>query len=95
MENDFFQKKKTMPAGVYCQWMGKAFKPGKNFLKAPSKGIEKLCESKGFTEWAAFKQVLFKEDFRGRRRFELRLQAKFSRTIRKYGDCAADPWGGG
>ena len=28
-------------------------------------------------EWSVFQQALSKEDFRGRRRFELRLQAKW------------------
>ena len=31
-------------------------------------------------------------NFRGRQRFELRLQAAASRTLRKYGFCSADLW---
>ena len=32
------------------------------------------------------------EEFRLRRRFALRLDAKFSATLRRHGHCAADPW---
>ena len=43
-------------------------------------------------EWSAFQEARHKEDYRGRRRFELRLQAKFSRTLRKYGFCSGQEW---
>ena len=35
--------------------------------------------------WEDFQEAKFREDFRGRQRFMLRLRAKFSRTLRKYG----------
>lgn len=42
--------------------------------------------------WSAFQKARETEKFRVRLRFELRLQARFSRTLRKYGFCRADPW---
>ena len=41
-------------------------------------------------EWEVFQQARSKPAFRQRRRMELRLAARFSRTIRKYGFCTAD-----
>ena len=35
--------------------------------------------------WDDFQEAKFREDFRGRQRFMLRLRAKFSRTLRRYG----------
>jgi hypothetical protein len=43
--------------------------------------------------YEAFEQAKCKEEFRSRERFELRLKAKASRTLRKYGNCTADAWG--
>ena len=42
--------------------------------------------------WEVFQQARYSPAFRSRRRFDLGLQAKFSRTLRKYGFCEADPW---
>ena len=42
--------------------------------------------------WEVFQRARTTERFRSRRRFELRLQARFSRTLRKYGFCEANPW---
>ena len=42
--------------------------------------------------WEVFQEARHKAAFRQRRRFDLRLQAEFSRTLRKYGFCEADPW---
>ena len=39
-----------------------------------------------------FQDAQWKANFRARRRFEWRLSAKASRTLRKYGFCRADPW---
>ena len=43
-------------------------------------------------EHAAFQEAKYKEDFRARQRYKLRLEAKASRTLRKYGFCQADLW---
>ena len=43
-------------------------------------------------EHAAFQQARWKEDFRARLRYRLRIEAKASYTLRKYGCCSADPW---
>ena len=43
-------------------------------------------------EHAAFQEAKWKEEFRARQRYRLRMAAKASRTLRKYGFCAADPW---
>ena len=42
--------------------------------------------------WEKFQEARHTARFRSRRRFELRLQAHFSRTLRKYGFCEADLW---
>ena len=42
--------------------------------------------------WEAFQEAKRKPGFRQRRRMELRLLTKFSRTLRRYGFCEADPW---
>ena len=43
-------------------------------------------------EWSVFQEAQFSANFRARRRFELRMRACFSRTLRKYGFCSADAW---
>jgi hypothetical protein len=44
-------------------------------------------------EWGVFQNAQFTENFRSRKRFELRMQARFSETIRRYEVlCEADPW---
>ena len=40
-------------------------------------------------DFEAFDQARYKEEFRSRERFDLRLKATQSRTLRKYGDCSA------
>jgi hypothetical protein len=42
--------------------------------------------------YEAFQDAKWKEDFRARVRFERRLQARFSRTLRKYGFCEGNLW---
>ena len=42
--------------------------------------------------WEHFQEAQWKANFRARRRFEWRLEAKASRTLRKYGYCRADEW---
>jgi len=42
--------------------------------------------------WEHFQEAQWKPNFRARRRFEWRLEAKASRTLRKYGFCRADEW---
>ena len=42
--------------------------------------------------WDAFQEAKRKPGFRQRRRMELRLLAKFSRTLRRYCFCEADRW---
>ena len=39
-----------------------------------------------------FQNTQWKENFRARRRFEWRLEAKASRALRKHGFCKADLW---
>ena len=39
-----------------------------------------------------FQEVQWKKIFRERRRFDWRLEAKASHTLRRYGYCSADPW---
>ena len=43
-------------------------------------------------EHAAFQEAKYKEEFRARLRYRLRMEAKASRTLRKYGSCQADMW---
>ena len=43
-------------------------------------------------DFDTFDQAKYKEEFRSRERYELRLKAKASATLRRYGFCAADPW---
>ena len=54
--------------------------------------LRKLIFDVDLPPWEVFQQARDKAAFRSRRRFELRLQARFSRTLRKYGFCEADPW---
>jgi len=42
--------------------------------------------------WEHFQEAQWKQNFRARRRFEWRLEAKASHTLRKYGFCGADEW---
>ena len=43
-------------------------------------------------EHAAFQEAKYKEEFRARLRYRLRMEAKASTTLRKYGCCQADMW---
>ncbi len=43
-------------------------------------------------EWGTFQMAQFTPGFRSRRRFELRMRARFSETLRRYGFCEADEW---
>ena len=56
------------------------------------KHFRKLVFDVDLPAWETFQEACHKARFRSRRRFELRLQARFSRTLRKYGFCEADPW---
>jgi hypothetical protein len=42
--------------------------------------------------WEHFQEAQWKPNFRARRRFEWRLEAKASRTLRKYGFCRGHEW---
>ena len=42
--------------------------------------------------WEVFQAARSKADFRARMRYDLRLAARFSRTLRKYRFCEADSW---
>ena len=42
--------------------------------------------------WEVFQEAKWKPVFRARRRMELRLRARASWTLRKYGYCRADRW---
>ena len=42
--------------------------------------------------WEKFQEARHTEAFRSRLRVDLRAAAKFSRTLRRWGFCAEDPW---
>ena len=56
------------------------------------KHVEDLVFEEDLPPWEAFQEAKLKPAFRERRRMELRLLARFSRTLRKYGFCERDPW---
>ena len=43
-------------------------------------------------EWEVFQEARYSEAFRARLRFDLRAEAKFSHTLRRWGFCRADIW---
>ena len=51
-----------------------------------------LMFEEDFPSWEDFQSVQWKAAFRSRQRYDLRNSAKASRTLRKYGTCAADLW---
>ena len=56
------------------------------------KHIEHLLFEEDLPPWEAFQEARRKPGFRQRRRMELRLLARFSRTLRQYGFCEEDLW---
>ena len=56
------------------------------------KHVEHLVFEEDLPAWEDFQLAKTKPTFRQRRRMELRLLARFSRTLRKYGFCERDPW---
>ena len=67
--------------------------PGVGFVAVSRvKHIRNLVFDVDLPAWETFQEACHKARFRLRRRYELRLQARFSRTLRKYGFCEADPW---
>ena len=55
------------------------------------KHVRHLVFDTDLPPWDDFQQAKFSEDFRGRQRFMLRLRAKFSRTLRRYGRLLKSP----
>ena len=55
------------------------------------KHVRHLVFEKDLSAWEDFQQAKFSADFRGRQRFMLRLRAKFSRTLRRYGRILRAP----
>ncbi len=49
------------------------------------KHIRHLVFDVDLPEWDAFQEARFSEGFRGRKRFDLRTLARFSRTLRRWG----------
>ena len=71
-----------------------ASQPGVGFVAVSRvKHIRHLIFEEDLPEWERFQEAQYKPNFRSRRRFELRLRAQASTTLRKYGFCEADPWG--
>ena len=56
------------------------------------KHVEHIVFEEDLPPWEAFQEAKLETSFRDRRRMELRLLARFSRTPRKYGFCERDPW---
>ena len=56
------------------------------------KHVEHIVFEEDLPSWETFQEAKRKPGFRQRRRMELRLEAKFSRTLRHYGFCEEDPW---
>ena len=56
------------------------------------KHIEDIVFEEDLPSWDAFQEAKRKPGFRQRRRMELRLLGKFSRTLRRYGFCEEDRW---
>ena len=56
------------------------------------KHVRHLIFETDLPAWDTFQEARHSELFRSRLRFDLRVAAKFSRTLRRWGFCAADPW---
>ena len=70
-----------------------ASSPGIGFVSVTRvKHPSHLVFDKDLPEYEKFQEAQWKRNFRERRRFEWRLEAKASRTLRKYGYCEADAW---
>jgi len=70
-----------------------ARQPGIGFVAVSRvKHVRHLIFEEDLPAWDIFQEAQYKPNFRSRRRFELRLQAQASATLRKYGFCEADPW---
>jgi len=70
-----------------------ASQPGIGFVAVSRvKHVRHLIFEEDLPAWDVFQEAQYKPNFRSRRRFELRLLAQASTTLRKYGFCEADPW---
>ena len=70
-----------------------AQQPGIGFVAVTRvKHVRDLIFDDDLPEWQCFQEAQYKANFRSRRRFELRLRAKASTTLRKYGFCSLDEW---
>ena len=70
-----------------------AASPGVPFAACTRVGHgDRLLFEQELPSYEVFQQARLSENFRCRVRYELRLQAAASRTLRKYRFCAADPW---
>ena len=84
-----------MTLGPYRVRMGKriAAAPGIPYVSVTrAKHPRHLCFDVDLQDHDVFTEAQWSKNFRARRRYDLRLEAKFSRTLRKYGYCRADPW---
>ena len=59
------------------------------------KHVEHIVFEEDLPAWEDFQAARAKPIFRQRRRMELRLLARFSRTLRRYGCCERGPWSAG
>ncbi len=70
-----------------------AKQPGIGFVAVTRvRHVRDLIFENDLPEWDEFQQAQYSPTFRMRQRFELRLRAKASTTLRKYGFCEADLW---
>ena len=70
-----------------------ARQPGIGFVAVSRvKHVRHLVFEEDLPSWDVFQEAQYKPNFRSRRRFELRLLAQASTTLRRYGFCEADPW---
>ena len=88
-------KAQGMTLGPYRVRMGKriAAAPGIPYVAVSrAKHPRHVCFDVDLQDYDVFTEAQWTKNFRARRRYDLRLQAKFSRTLRKYGYCRADLW---
>ena len=67
--------------------------PGIGFVAVTRVGhLRRLVFDADLPEYEVFQAARHSESWRARRRFQLRQEARFSATLRKYGFCEADVW---
>ena len=70
-----------------------ASSPGVGYVAVTRvKHVRHLIFETDLPSWEKFQEARHTEAFRSRLRFDLRAAAKFSRTLRRWGFCAEDPW---